>query len=865
MRHQPEISPPKIALRFLRWFCDPRLLEDIEGDLQELFDHRSKTDIKKARMLFVLDVLLLFRPGIIRRFSFAIANNTTPMLYNDLRTAIRHSLRYKGYTLLNVAGLVVGLASCISILLYVEDEVSMDKFHSNSERIYQVWRNMYQGSGAVSTTAGITQPLEEVLENEYPEIEDVAVVSWEMEFLFRLNDLTSFEKGRYASPEFFKVFSLPFVSGDPATALNDVNSVVISEGLAEKFFGDEWRTRALGQPLKINEHQEFAITGIYQNPPANSSLQFDWILPARDYVQENEWVASWYNGSFRMFFTLHEGADISQLRSKVLHEINEHTDYSADERIYLQLFAENYLNSSFENGVPSGGRIEYVGILTVIAIFILAIACINFMNLATARSGRRAKEIGVRKAMGAQRALLGQQFFVESFLHAAVGVVAALGVVALTLPYFNDITGKSLVLDFTSLKVWLCAAGMIVITGLLAGSYPAFLLSSFNAINSLKGKLKHASGGSRFRNILVTVQFAISILLISGTMVIANQMRYILNKNLGIDKENLIMMPMDGELAGRNEVFRTELRNMPEVKAITFSSGNPISYSSSTGGARWDGKDPNEVVEINVLSVDANFFETMKMEFAEGRGFVNNFSSDSACFVINEVLAGIMNFRSPVDERLSVWGTDGKVIGVVRNFHMGSMYEPIPPLIIRYNPSDADVAFMRTQGNTQDALQKIELLTKKLNPAYPFRYQFLDQEYEHSYQNEIAINTLVNVFAVISIFISCLGLFGLSFFSADQRAREIGIRKIHGARVWQMVVILSREYTLLMALAFVLATPIAYYYMNEWLSGFAFRTELHFSTFALAGLLAFVVGALTVSFKSIRAACANPVKTLREE
>jgi putative ABC transport system permease protein len=863
MSNRSSISPPKIPVQLLRRFCDPRLLEDVEGDLVELFQERAIKNQRKANWLFALDVMLLLRPGIIKKLSFTY--NAMPMLYNDLRTAVRHSVRQKGYTLLNLAGLAVGLASCICILLYVKDELGIDKFHANGDRTYQVWRNMYQGNGEVSTTPGIPQPLADVLKTEYPQIGDVALLSWEFETLFSFDNKSTFETGRHASPEFFKVFDFPFIAGDPATALNDLHSVVISETLAKKYFGDNWKGDALGKSFKIDNEQEFAITGIFQDPGTNSSLRFDWVMPADTYIQQKAWVRSWYNGSFSIFITLRQGADIALLRKKVEQEINKHTNYTADERIYLQLFSENYLNGNFENGVPVGGRIQYVTILSIIAVFILMIACINFMNLATARSSRRAKEIGVRKAMGAGRISLGQQFFVESFLLSAIGVVAALGIVALALPYFNNLTGKSLSLDFASAQLWIGVLTMIIITGLFSGSYPAILLSSFNAINSLKGKMKLAPTGTRLRNGLVTLQFAISILLISGTIVISKQINYILTKNLGLDKENVIMMEMDGQLSGKTEVFKAEFEKIPEGKAITFTSGNPLAYRASTGGATWDGKDPNQVVEINVLTVDAAFFETMNIQFAEGKGFINNFSIDSSTFVVNQALADIMGFKSTTGERLSVWGTDGKVIGVVKDFHMGSMYEPIPPLIIRCHPSDTDVALMRLQNNMQQALEKIEGVTKAINPGYPFRYRFLDDDYEHSYKSEIAIGSLVNIFAVVSVFISCLGLFGLSFFSAEQRAKEIGIRKIHGARVWQLMLMLSRDYALLIAIAFVLATPVAWYYMGEWLSNFAFRTELDIWTFALSGLLAFIVGALTVGFKSMTAANANPIKTLREE
>ncbi len=865
-----EITPkdaPKLPLKVLRWFCDPALLEDVEGDLMELYHSRKKPDSLRSKIRFTIDVFLLFRPGMIRRFQISNQLNSVAMVKNYIITAFRFALRYKSYTVINLLGLVVGLASTILILLWINDEINIDKFHTKADRIYRAYRNMHQSSGEVMTTPAIPQPLELVLENEYPEIDEVTLVGWEVESAFRFGDDVSYEMGRYTSPEFFSIFSFPFLAGDPETAMNDVSSVVITERLARKFFGDKWKEDqlALGNTFNIDNRKSFTITGVVKDPGPKSSIQFDWIIPADEYIQRNNWVESWYNGGFRMLFTLHEGADIAVVRERVEQEVNEHTNYEADERIYLQPFRDSYLNSNFENGVPSGGRIQYVRILLIVAVFILVIACINFMNLATARSNRRSKEIGIRKVMGAHRGGLRQQFFLESFLLTIASVIMAIGVVLITIPFFNGITGKTLHLDLRSIDVWIGVAGVTLVTGLFSGSYPALLLSSFKITNSLRGTIKHSRGGAYFRKGLVIFQFALSILLIIGTVIVYQQMQFVLNKNLGLDRENMVFVEMERDLARQREVYKTELQKIPEIVSVTNTSGNPLSHGRSTGGAEWEGKDPNENVEINVLNVDLDFMRTMRMEILQGRDFSVDFGSDTANYIINEVATDVMGFDDPINKRLKVWGQEGRIIGVVRNFHMDSMFEPIDPLIIRYDPNSTYVAFIKTQGNIVSALDGIEKVTRSLNPDYPFKYKFMDEEYERSYRNEMTLSTLINIFALVSIFISCLGLLGLSSYSTSQRSREIGIRKVHGASIANLVVLLSRDYAILMGLAFVIAAPLAYYVMREWLNDFAFRTELDLFIFAIAGIGVFVGGALTVGFKSYQAAMINPVNTLKDE
>lgn len=865
MKPNTDKQPPKWALKLLRWFCLPRLLEDVEGDVTELFYLRRKTRPAQAGLLFIIDVILLFRPGIVRPFRLFTGLKNIAMFKNYFSVAIRFALRHKGHTLLNLLGLAVGMAVAILILLWVNDELKMDRFHADADRTYMVWRNMYQSGGKVVTTRAIPQPLELVLEQEYPEVDQVSVLSWPMESAVQYQDQVFYEMGYYASPEFFDILSFPFVLGNKTGALEDLSSIVISETLAAKYFGSNWRAVTLGQSIRLENRKDFTITGVFQDSGEQSSIQFDWIIPAREYIQRNSWVKNWENGGFGMLVKLKEGADIAAVREKVSQEINEHTDFVADERIYLQPLTDTYLYSQFENGLPAGGRIQYVRIFLIVAIFILLIACINFTNLATARANLRAREIGLRKVLGAQKSGLRWQFFSESFLLSFVAILVGIILVFATTPFFNHLTDKHLFLDLSAPRILLGLVAVLFFTGFVSGLYPALLMPSFKIIQSLKGMMKHAPGERFFRKGLVTFQFALSILMIIGTVVVYQQLRYILNKDLGLDKDNMVYVQMELELIGKREVYRRDLTQSAGVAGVTFTSGNPLNYGRSTGSADWDGKDPQDNIEINVMNVDHTFVETMGVDLLDGRNFSFDLLTDSANFLINEVAAGIMGFDDPIDNRLSVWGQEGKVIGLVKDFHMGSLFEPIEPLIIRYNPNNTNFALIRTQGNITDALQDIEQATLLHNPNFPFRYHFLDAAYAENYDSEITLSRLAKIFAFISIFISCLGLLGLSSFSASQRSKEIGIRKVHGARVFQLVMLLTKDYAQLILLAFLLAVPVAYLLMRGWLNNFIFHVNMNVLIFLLSGLLVFLIGVFIVSLKSYQAAVVDPVKTLREE
>ncbi len=865
MKSHGGIVPPMVPLRLLRWFCDPDLLEDVEGDLLELFAARSVSQSKRARLLLARDVLLLFRPGIIRTIRLTI--NRPIMLRNYVLVALRHARKYKGHTFLNLLSLVIGLASCMLILLWVQSEWNVDKFHEKSDRIIRVWRNMHQSGGEILTTRAVPQPFAVSLRNDYPEVDEVTLVGWDNEQLFRKDDLAYYETGKYVSPEFLRIFSFPLLVGDADLALQDISSIIITESLAEKYFGVHWRSvDILQQGLTVGDRQkEFQISGVIADPGDNSSIDFDWLISAQEYIQRNDWVNSWYNGGFRMCFTLREGADLAPLQDKVLQSINENTNYEADERIFLNKFSDNYLYSTFENGRPVGGRIQYIRILFMIAIFILVIACINFMNLATARSVRRSREVGVRKVLGAQRGSLRHQFFIESFVLSSLAVLLSLVVVWLVLPFFNHVTEKTLSLNFQDPMLWVGLIGVTLVSGALSGFYPALLLPSFKIISSLKGTAKPPRHGVRLREGLVVFQFALSILLIIGTLVVSQQMRFILNKDLGLDKDNIIFFGMSREVGSKMELYKNELLSIPGVQSVTATTGNPLDYGRSSGSAQWAGKDPDEVIEINVMSVDEDFVETMKMDMLSGRNFTAELSTDTSNYLINEVTAGIMGFDDPIDQDLSLWGQTGKVVGVVKNFHMSSMYEPISPLIIRYDPNSTYMLFVRIQGDLPNTLSSIETTTEELYPGHPFTYEFLDRDFASAYRSEMTINTVANIFAIISILISCLGLFGLSSYSAEQRSREIGIRKVYGASVTRIVGMLSWGYTKLILLAFLLAAPIAAYLMLNWLNTFEFRTDLKVTVFAAAGLVTLAIGALTVCLKSWQAAMMNPVQTLRDE
>ena len=788
------------------------------------------------------------------------------MLRNYFKTAVRSFLRQKGYTIINIAGLTVGIVSSLLILLWIQDEISKDKFHEHDEQLFAIMRYMTV-DGEVLTTTSIPKPLAETLEEEYPEVEHAELISWEAEFLLHLEDKFTREKGRYVGDAFFEIMSYPLIIGDPQTVLDDNYSVVISETVAIKYFGSEWRTNpdVLGSAMKVNNGDLHKVTGVFKNVGANSSLQFDVVLPIEIFIKSNSWVEHWGNNGLRLILKLKDtDFDRAAFDLRLIEEINSH-DIGYDSRAFLQPYSERYLYSNYDDGKLIGGRIDYVKIFMVVAIFILLIASINFMNLATARSTMRAKEIGVRKVLGAQRGSLSAQFMIESLLITLLATVLSVMLVYIILPVFNNLTDKQIVIDFTSLSFWAITGGIALFTGVLSGSYPALFLSSFKILSVIKGTLKHTKGATYFRKGLVVFQFSLSILLVIGTLTVYRQINYIMTKNVGLNKENVLFTGVEGSMVDHYETFKNELLAVPEVKYVSRSSQNPLSSGSDTFGVEWEGKDPEMRVLFNIISADHDWVETVGAELQEGRGYTSDFPFDTTSFILNEKAVEIMGMDNPVGQALTVWGTSGTIVGVLKNFHMSSMYRAMNPLVIRYDPGNAYYNFIRIEGDVKSALVGIEAVNDKLNPGFPFDYEFLKDSYESDYKSEMVIGTLANYFASMAIFISCLGLLGLASFTVSQRTKEIGIRKVMGATVPGLVMMLSKDFTRLIIISFVVAAPIAYYYTSQWLDKFVYRIDVDATVFILAGIGALLIASITVGIKSAQAAVANPADSLRDE
>ncbi|MBX2819745.1 MAG: ABC transporter permease [Rhodothermaceae bacterium] len=787
------------------------------------------------------------------------------MLQNYFKIALRVIRKQRGYAFINITGLTVGLVSSFFILLWVQDEVSVDRFLDEGDQIYQVLRNVQIGDETY-TWGATSKPLADVLEHDYAAITN-AVHSFGGEFVVTKESENFRENGNFASSTFFEVFPLPFVRGNPETALQDLNSVVISNHLARRLFGENWQHRndVLGQSITIDHRKDFIITGVMENPPGNSSYQSDLVLPAADFFTRNAWTERWGNNSFPLYVKLRQGASPVEVSEQIANVMNENEE-GAEEQLFLHPYEDMYLHSEFESGELVGGRIEYVRIFSFIALFLLLIAAINFMNLATARSARRAREIGVRKAMGAGRKSLAWQFLGESVLLAFTAFLIAVFLIPLLMPYFNHLTGKQFLFNDLNGIFLTNALGITLVVGLLAGVYPAIYLSGFTPQAILRGKFVQRKSAASLRKGLVVFQFSLSVLLIIATIAVYLQIEFIRNKDLGLDRENIVYLSQEGALRDQYDIVRQELLKRPGIDVVSSTSSSPLSVRGSTSGVTWEGIDPDDEYEISILSADYDFVEIMKMELAAGRSFSRDFRSDEPGFVINEVLAGIIGEGDMVGKQLNFWGESGQVIGVVKNFNMSSLYDTVGPVIIRLNPENTNLLYVRLiSGQEEEGLASIQEVAELFNPQYPFQYTFLDQEFETTYQSETVLGSLTKILSLIAIFISCLGLLGLVSYSTEQRTKEIGVRKVLGASVPNLVRLLTGEITRLVLFGIAIAIPVAYYLVHNWLSEFEYHIEVSPGMFILAGFIAVSIAWLTVSVQSFKAALADPIKSLRFE
>ena len=788
------------------------------------------------------------------------------MIHNYIRTALRNFRRHKGYSAINIIGLAVGLACSFFILLWTQDEMNVDQFLPEGNQAYRVMRHTVFG-GKRGTGSAIPKPLVDVLDEEYPEITHTVLMSWKSEMVLTLDDQASRANGRYFGEDFFKVFHYSVCCGDPETALQDPESIVLTASLAERYFGKDWRKRhdVLGSLINIDHRFDAKVTAIIEDPPASASIDFEFIIPVEEYIRRNDWVNYWGNNGLRMFARLDKDADLAVVNEKIKEIVDEHiTAWDTD--LFLQPYTDMYLWSNFENGVLKGGRIEYVRIFLLVAIFIILIACINFMNLATARSTQRAREIGVRKAVGAGKLSLARQFIGESVFTAMIAFLVAMTAVFLLLPKFNQLTDKAVSISLADPLLWLQFGGLALLTGLLAGAYPALHLSSFSVVDVLRGSKGQSARGAGLRKGLVVFQFILSIVLIIGTLTVYRQLQYIRNKDLGVDRENVAYIAFEGNIRDRFDAFKHELLSKPGILDATLSSQNPLAAGNNTIGVEWDGKLEGDNTLYTIFNTGYDFVKTLKIKMVDGRDFSTDFGADSSNYVINEAAAKAMGMDSPMGQRLAVWQREGAIIGVMKDFHMRSLYREIEPVILRLSPGNTGIIYIRmAAGQTREAMAALEAVHDKFNPGYPFNCRFLDDEFERTYRSESVIGTLANIFAVLAVLIACLGLLGLASFTAEQRSKEIAIRKVLGSSVPGIIALLSKEFIILVVSAYAVALPIAYYLMNRWLGDFAFHTKISLSIMLGSGVLCVVIAWLNVSYHSVRAAMTNPVVSLRSE
>ena len=784
------------------------------------------------------------------------------MIMNYLKITWRNFRRHKAYSFINIAGLAIGITACILLLLWVQDEWSYDRFHTNVNELYRV---LLDPLGASPTHEAVTPPLlAEKMKESFPEVVNAARVATSGTLLFKHGDQAFYEgQGIFADPAFFEMFSFPFLRGDPATAFSELRSIVITENMAAKFFRDE---NPLGKILTINNTTDYKVTGVIKNVPHNSHLGFNYV---RNFMLLKEYgvnLEGWGNVSFHTYVQLQKNSSADRVNEKLKTMIEE--EDPGHNMYYLQPLTQVHLHSNFNFDPAVTGSVMYIYIFTAAAIFILFIACINFVNLTTARSGIRAKEVGMRKAVGAFRKDIVKQFFGESLLLSFMALLLAVILLQLLLPLFNDLAGKELTMSHSGyLQILLGLMGIALFTGLLSGTYPALFLSSFQTISVIKNLPQSGTKGALFRKILVVTQFSLTIVIMIGTIVVHKQLDHIRNLNLGYDKDHMVCFPLRGEFGKEMDAAKAELRQNPNILDVTATSSLPTHIGTGTSGAQWEGKPDDLRIQMQIVSVDHSYLDTFRMKMAEGRFFSKEFESDKTeSYVLNEAAIKAIGMNSPIGKRFAIGRESGAIIGVIKDFNYKSLHSEIEPLIMVMDPNFLRYACIRISSeNVEETIAFLESIWNKFSAGYPFDYTFLDDRINNLYKSEQNVGTVFNYFTVLVILIACLGLFGLASFTAEQRTKEIGIRKVLGALVPNIFLLLSREFAKWVLLANIIAWPVAYFIMNRWLENFAYRTKIGVGTFFLSSGLALVIALLTVSYQCLKAARFNPVDALKYE
>ena len=847
--------------RFLKILVDRFEHDSLFGDLDEIHYHRASDSTPfRSRVWLWWQSLRILSVALRHLFNWGLT-----MFFNYLRTAFRVAGRQKGYSFIKLSGLSLGLACCILILLWIQDELSYDHFHVNGDQIFRVVSENHNPR-QIDPLATTPSPLASVLKDDYAGIIDAArfYVLFDGGYLIRYKDKV-FLNDRFAQadPSFFRIFTYRFKTGNPETALESLYSIVLTESMARKYFGDQ---DPMEEVIKI-QHWDFQVTGVIADVPLTSHLQFDCVVPFLWWKEWggnlDDWKSSWV---FTYILTTPDTSpeDMNHKISGILKGRMPESRSS----LSLQPLKSIHLHSEYGSDVPGHGSLKYILIFASLALFVLIIACVNFVNLTTARSVNRAKEIGVRKSLGAVRKNIIRQFYVESFLMTAIAGFFSLGLVSLLLPSFNALSGKALSLGPSSqAHVFIGLTGILLLTGFLSGSYPALYLSSLHPVSGLRKVLGQGSKNATLRKVLVVFQFSLSVFMILCTLVVYTQLRFIQNSSLGFHKDTIVYFPGRSGFYRNFSAVKAELLQNQGILGVTKSSPPMMNEGPGRRISRiqWEGKDPGFDTPLYLQRADYDYFETFEMELVEGRSFSLNFPSDArGSFILNQEAVKAMGLDSPIGKSITVEEIEGPVIGVVRNFHVNSLYHPIPPLVIQFSPGNYVSVRVKAERFSQ-TMDFLKAQWKKHVPGYPYEFQFLRETIEGHYVNEQRIGKIVSSFAFLAVFISCIGLLGLSSYLAEQKTKEIGIRKVIGASVFDLCRLMTGEFIVLVGVANLLSWPITYLVIKGWLRNFAFHADFGFIYFLAAGCLVMTVAVLTVGLQAMKAARANPVDSLRHE
>jgi putative ABC transport system permease protein len=788
------------------------------------------------------------------------------MLRNYFLVTLRNLLKNRLYSFINIAGLAIGITCSILIILWVSDELSYDKVIPKGNKLNQVYVNA-EFDGEINTWRSVPLPTYEAMKTADANILQTCVTGWGGERLIAYEDTRLLKESYYVSAEFLDMFEYPLVYGNAIDVLDDPSSIVLTESMAKTLFGDD---DPINKIVKVNDESLLKVTGILKDIPKNSSFQFDFLMTWKHRESTDPWVlrnsTNWGNYSFQVFVELSDEAIHDQVQANVKDMLTENGEDDIERAFFLHPLLEWRLRSNFENGVATGGLNDYVQLFTIIAIFILVIACINFMNLATARSERRAKEVGIRKSIGSKKIELISQFLGESIMIAFVAYIIAILLTQLMLPFYNTLVDKQLFIDYTSSNFWLFSIGIVLFTGLVSGSYPAFYLSSFTPVKTLKGSISIGKSASAPRKILVILQFGFAIFLMVGTLIIFKQIELVKSRELGYRQEKLITIDTTDELDKNYQVLKQELLQSGAVESVTRSN-SAITRINSNNFLGWPGKPEELRVIFSTIATEYDYAKTMGIKILQGRDFSEEFKSDTAAVVINQAGLDLMNLENPIGTELDLWGNKVTLIGIVDNVLMGSPYTEIKPMFMIMDPEWGGVITIRLSKNKEipAALATVKTLFQKYNPAYPFDYTFADAEFQEKFKTINMTSSLATLFAFLAILITGLGLFGLASYTAEQRTKEIGIRKVLGASVASLITLLSRDFSRLVIAAFFIASPVSWWLLDKYLQRYDIRTEISWWIFPLTGIIALLYAVIIVTNQANRAARANPVNSLRNE